>query len=66
MGTAGLAQLSFQGFSVVNTVIDFVSDLWHLKSVQLFGYSFIHETNRWSSPRIQELRINIVDVLQYR
>ena len=37
-----LAQISFQGFSVVNMIIDFVSDWWHLKSVRPFGYSFFY------------------------
>jgi hypothetical protein len=42
-----LSQLRFQGFSVMNKVIDFVSDWWHLKSVRLFGV-FVHGTKRWS------------------
>jgi len=49
-----LAQLSFQGFSVVSTVIDFISDWWHFKTVRLFGYSFLLDTKRRSLPRIQE------------
>jgi hypothetical protein len=36
MDTFRVAQLRFQRFSVVNTVIDFVSDWCHLKSVVLF------------------------------
>jgi hypothetical protein len=40
MDAIRLSQLCFQGFCVVNTVIDFVSDWWHLKSVRIFGDSF--------------------------
>lgn len=36
MDALRVAQLRFQRFSVVNTVIDFVSDWWHVKSVVLF------------------------------